>query len=134
MFRILNCAHFSVFIFLLFESINIEYLIIQWLKPVLRYINPQNTRNYDAIQVINPQIFSIVLKFFSWSLNLNLLSIPYVIHPLDLYCLLHIPSLVIKKQSHYSTSYKKSINMNNYIFFYLIKSIIICLKRVDCVA
>ena len=47
-------------------------------------LNPQNARNYDAIQVINPPIFLIVLKFFSWSPNLNLLSIPYILHPLAL--------------------------------------------------
>ena len=36
---------------LLLESINIEYLIIQWLRPVLRYKNPQNMRDYDDTQV-----------------------------------------------------------------------------------
>ena len=38
----------------------IEYFIIQWLKPVMRCSNLQNTRNYDAIQTINPPIFKIV--------------------------------------------------------------------------
>ena len=42
---------------LLYEPIKIEYFIMQWLKPVLRYWNLQKTSNYDAIQVINPPIF-----------------------------------------------------------------------------
>ena len=41
-------------------------------------------RNHDALQVINLQIFYIVLKCLSWSSNFNLLSIPYVIRPLAL--------------------------------------------------
>ena len=35
--------------------------ISSWLKPVLRCWNTQNTRNYAAIQIINPLIFKIVL-------------------------------------------------------------------------
>ena len=58
---------------LLWESTNIEYFIIQWLKPVLICSNPQNTRNYDAIQTINPPIIRIVLQLDCWSPHLILL-------------------------------------------------------------
>ena len=42
--------------------INIEQLIIQWFKAVLRWKHSQNTRNYDAIQIRDPQILNIFLK------------------------------------------------------------------------
>ena len=44
----------------------------------------EHEKLYDAIQVINPPIFLIVLKFFGWSPNFNLLSIKYILHPLAL--------------------------------------------------
>ena len=48
-----------------YSSINIENFIMQYLKPFLRCLNPQDTRNPDAIQSINPLIFKIVLKLIS---------------------------------------------------------------------
>ena len=53
------------------------------IEPVLRCKNPQNTKNYDAIQVINTPIFLIILKFFGWSPNFNLRS--FLTVPLFLY-------------------------------------------------
>jgi hypothetical protein len=35
---------------------------LQWLKPVMRCQNPQKTKNHDAIEIINPPVFNIVLR------------------------------------------------------------------------
>ena len=55
------------------------------IETCLRCKIPQNPRNYDASQGINPPIFFYCSEvFFSWYPNFNLLSIPYIIHPLAL--------------------------------------------------
>ena len=43
------------------------------LETCFEMLNPQNTRNYDSIQTINPPIFKIFLNLICWSPNFILL-------------------------------------------------------------
>ena len=50
---------------------NIEYFIIQWIKPIWDAKTPQTTRNYDAIQIIDSLFWKIVLKLDQLILQLH---------------------------------------------------------------